>query len=54
MGSQFARDLRNVALQRYRDLYRTYGIRSFRYAEMVFGNTITVKRIRDDVPQERI
>ena len=54
MGSQFARDLRSVALQRYRDLYRTYGIRSFRYAEMVFGNTITVRRIRDDVPQERI
>jgi Transglycosylase SLT domain len=54
MGSKFAQDLRNIALQRYRDLYRTYGIRSFRYAEMVFGNTITVQRIRDDVPQERI
>ena len=25
----------------YRDLYRTYGPRSFRYAEMVFGNTST-------------
>jgi hypothetical protein len=54
MGSKFAQDLRSIALQRYRDLYRTYGIRSFRYAEMVFGNTITVRRIRDDVPQERI
>ena len=54
MGSKFAQDLRSIALQRYRDLYRTYGIRSFRYAEMVFGNTITVQRIRDDVPQERI
>ena len=45
MGSKFAQDLRSIALQRYRDLYRTYGIRSFRYAEMVFGNTITVQRI---------
>ncbi|MDH4062998.1 MAG: lytic transglycosylase domain-containing protein [Acidobacteriota bacterium] len=54
MGSQFARDLRDVALRKYRDLYRTYGVRSFRYAEMVFGNTINVSRLRDEVPQERI
>jgi hypothetical protein len=54
MGSQFARDLRSVALQQYRDLYRTYGVRSFRYAEMVFGNTINVQQIRSDVTQERI
>ena len=54
MGSQFAKDLRQVALREYRDLYRTYGLRSFRYAEMVFGNTATVQRIRRDVPQERI
>jgi hypothetical protein len=53
-GSQFAHDLRAVDLQGYRDLYRTYGIRSFRYAEMVFGNTATVARIRAQVPQERI
>jgi len=53
-GSQFAHDLRAVDLKRYRDLYRTYGIRSFRYAEMVFGNMATVAKIRADVPQERI
>ena len=53
-GSQFAHDLRAVDLKRYRDLYRTYGIRSFRYAEMVFGNKATVQRIRAEVPQERI
>lgn len=53
-GSQFARDLRSVALREYRDLYRTYGVRSFRYAEMVFGNTINVQLIRSDVTQERI
>jgi hypothetical protein len=54
MGSQFARDLRNVSVQRYRDLYRTYGVRSFLYAEMVFGNTINVERLKDEVPQTRI
>jgi hypothetical protein len=54
IGSKFARDLRAVDLQGYRDLYRTYGPRSFRYAEMVFGNTINVRRIRDEVPQERV
>lgn len=54
IGSQFARDLRAVDVKRYRDLYRTYGPRSFRYAEMVFGNTATVARIRAEVPQEQI
>jgi hypothetical protein len=54
MGAQFAHDLRSVSLRRYRDLYRTYGVRSFLYAEMVFGNTINVARIRADVPQSRI
>ena len=54
IGSQFAHDLRAVDLRGYRDLYRTYGPRSFRYAEMVFGNTGNVRRIRDEVPQERI
>lgn len=54
MGSQFARDLRAINLKGYRDLYRTYGIRSFRYAEMVFGNTANVRRIRNEVTQEEI
>lgn len=54
LGSQFARNLRSVDLRGYRDLYRTYGPRSFRYAEMVFGNTMLVQRIRTEVPQERI
>jgi len=53
-GSQFAHDLRAVDLKRYRDLYRTYGVRSFRYAEMVFGNMTTVSKIRTEIPQQRI
>ena len=54
IGSQFAQDLRGVALRRYRDLYRTYGVRSFRYAEMVFGNTVNVRRLRAEVSQQRV
>lgn len=53
-GAQFAHELRAIDLRGYRDLYRTYGIRSFRYAEMVFGNTITVEKVRSEVPQVRI
>ena len=52
-GAAFARELRGVALRRYRDLYRTYGPRSFLYAEMVFGNTLTVTRLASEVPQTR-
>ncbi|MEE2638053.1 MAG: hypothetical protein VYE68_12565 [Acidobacteriota bacterium] len=51
MGSVFARDLRQISIQRYRDLFRTYGPRSFLYAEMVFGNTINVGRMIREAPQ---
>ena len=54
IGAEFARGLRGVALREYRDLYRTYGPRSFLYAEMVFGNTITVNRLAAELPQTRI
>jgi hypothetical protein len=54
MGSDFAASLRDISIQRYRDLFRTYGPRSSLYAEMVFGNTINVKRIVAENPQSRI
>ena len=54
MGSEFARDLRNISIRRYRELFRTYGPRSFLYAEMVFGNTINVERLIAGTPQTRI
>jgi Transglycosylase SLT domain len=54
LGARFAHDLRNISLRGYRDLYRTYGVRSFLYAEMVFGNTVNVSRIRREVPQTRV
>ncbi len=54
LGSEFARDVRMISLPRYRDVVRTYGPRSFLYAEMVFGNTYTVQMLRDEMPQEEI
>ena len=54
MGSELARGLRDLPTREYRPVVRTYGPRSFLYAEMVFGNRFTVRRIRDEVPQVRI
>src|SRR5688572_10929814 len=54
MGSDFAASLRDISITRYRDLFRTYGLRSSLYAEMVFGNTINVKRLTDEYQQSPI
>jgi hypothetical protein len=54
LGSAFARDVRRISLYGYRDLYRTYGPRSSVYAEMVFGNMFTVRRIMSETPQAQI
>jgi hypothetical protein len=54
MGSQMARDLRQIDLYGYRDLYRTYGPRSYHYAEMVFGNMANIRQILGAAPQEKI
>ena len=54
MGSDFAASLRDISITRYRDLFRTYGPRSSLYAEMVFGNMITVKRLIAENPQSPI
>jgi hypothetical protein len=51
LGSDFAAGLREIALQRYRDLYRTYGYKSSLYAEMVFGNMVNVTRLTAEHPQ---
>jgi hypothetical protein len=42
LGAQLARDLRTMAPESYSDVYGSYGPRSYRYAEMIFGNTSTV------------
>jgi hypothetical protein len=54
LGSQLARDLRQVDLDGYKDLYRTYGPRSYYYAEMVFGNSFNVRNIIAATPQVNI
>ncbi len=54
LGSEFARDLRNLRLRAFSDVYGTYGPRSFRYAEMVFGNTPNVMGLREAIPQTQI
>ena len=54
LGSQLARDLRQISLYGYRDMYRTYGPRSYFYSEMVFGNTLTVTSLMEATPQDRI
>jgi hypothetical protein len=54
MGSQLARDLRQIDLYGYRDIYRTYGPRSYHYAEMVFGNMANIRQLIASARQERI
>lgn len=54
LGSQLARDLRQISLYGYRELYRTYGPRSYYYSEMIFGNTPTVAALTASTPQARI
>ncbi len=54
LGSKYAVDLRAISIPRYRDLFRTYGIRSFLYSEMVFGNTVNITRLIGRTPQAPI
>jgi hypothetical protein len=54
LGSELARDLRLLFPGVYADAYGSYGLRSFRYVEMVFGNVGNVASIRQLVPQRRI
>jgi hypothetical protein len=54
LGSAFAIALRGLPERGFADLYRTYGPRSFRYTELVFGNTTTAVELRASVPQTRI
>ena len=54
IGSKAVRELRRLDLNGYRDLYRTYGPRSYFYSEMVFGNALTAKTLLESVPQRSI
>jgi hypothetical protein len=54
LGSQLARDLRGLPGKSYEDVYGSYGLRSYLYAEMVFGNTLIVNNLMASTPQETI
>jgi hypothetical protein len=54
LGSQFARDLRTLPSRDYEDVYGSYGVRSYLYAEMVFGNTFNVSQLVAATPQQSI
>jgi hypothetical protein len=54
IGAEFALDLRRASPQRFAELYRTYGPRSFRYTELVFGNMATVTMLRESTTQRKI
>jgi hypothetical protein len=51
LGSRLARDLRAFAGTQYKDVYRSYGPRSYLYAEMVFGNTFNVRSLMASMVQ---
>src|SRR6185436_4824307 len=40
--------------RKYEDVYRSYGPRSYLYAEMVFGNSFNVRNLIASMPQEAI
>lgn len=54
LGSRFALDLRDLSTRTYRDVVRTYGPRSYRYAEMIFGNAQTIREIMSTVEQVEV
>jgi hypothetical protein len=54
LGSQLARDLRSLPDKEYEQVFGSYGVRSYLYAEMVFGNTVNVRRLIASTPQTSI
>lgn len=54
LGSEFAVGLRTIGDGDYKAIYGSYGPRSYRYAEMVFGNAARIEATIDATPQTRI
>jgi hypothetical protein len=54
LGSKLARDLRALPGKEYADVYKSYGPRSYLYAEMVFGNTFNIRKLIASTPQVSI
>lgn len=53
-GSDVAVGLRQIGTGGYSDIYGSYGPRSYRYAEMVFGNAARIEETIAATPQERV
>jgi hypothetical protein len=51
LGSKLALDLRTLPGKEYVDVHKSYGPRSYLYAEMVFGNTFNIGRLIASTPQ---
>jgi Transglycosylase SLT domain len=51
LGSQLARDLRALPGKEYEQVHKSYGPRSYLYAEMVFGNTFNIRTLIASTPQ---
>lgn len=54
LGAELARDLRSIGRADYSDIYVSYGPRSYRYAEIVFGNTFAIGKVLSGAPQQAI
>lgn len=54
LGAELTLLLRGSRLPGYRQVVGSYGPRSYRYAEMVFGNTLTIADLETAIPQEQI
>ena len=54
LGSRFARDIRTLPGKDYKEVHGSYGIRSYFYAEMVFGNTLNVSQLIASMSQVSI
>jgi len=54
IGAAFALDLREISTNRYRDVVRTYGPRSFLYTEMVFGNAERIRELMSSIEQDSV
>ncbi len=54
LGAELNLLVRQARLPGYREIVGGYGPRSFRYAEMIFGNTSTIAERRAAMPQKQI
>ncbi len=54
IGAQLVRDLREATPRQFSEIYGSYGLRSFLYAEMVFGNGPYIAELKAEIPQTRI